>query len=145
MERDSQIFVGLIIDHPYSRTVTHLDNLLATLGSLNTAQVHFNVVKAQGLLDNSFSERLVVGSCVLSIVTGLASAGWGSPFLKEIFLEQMRISTPLYAGDTVSARSEVLEVNEIDKKRTRVRSVTTGINQRDEVLLVVVRTFEVER
>ena len=59
MERDSQIFVGLMIDHPYSRTVTHLDNLLATLGSLNTAQVHFNVVKAPDLYPHFVLEPLL--------------------------------------------------------------------------------------
>lgn len=136
-------FTGQVIAHPYSRTVTHMDNLVATLGSLNTAQVHFNVELARGHFEGTFSERLVVGSCVLSIVTGLASTGWGSPCLEELGLAGLRFRSPLYAGDTVSATSEVLEVSTSAVGTCVIRARVTGINQRGETLVEVIRTFGV--
>src|ERR1700733_8250091 len=137
------INAGEVIAHPCSRTVTHLDNLVATLGSLNTAQVHFNVQEAKSLLDGTFSERLVVGSCVLAIVTGLASSGWGSPYLEELGLTDLRFRSPLYAGDTVSATSEVLDVSAAPEGIVVIRARVTGRNQNGEILVEVIRTFGV--
>jgi itaconyl-CoA hydratase len=132
---------GQVIAHPYSRTVTDLDNLLATLGSLNTAQVHFNVHEAKSLLGGAFTERLVVGSCVLSMVTGLASSGWGSPFLQELGLSDLRFRSPVYAGDTVSAVSEVLDVSAGPDGLSVIRARVTGHNQNGDVVVEVTRTF----
>lgn len=136
-----EIAAGLVVTHPYARTITDNDNLLATLGSLNTAQVHFNVEAARRLLDGAFTERIVVGSCVLAIVTGLATAGWGTTDLTELGIEELRFRSPVYAGDTLTATSEVMEVAP-DADGTRVvRTRLTGTNQRDQIVASLVRTF----
>ena len=144
MSEDSMIYaVGQIVVHPYSRTITHMDNMLATLGSLNTAQVHFNVERAKELLAGTFSERLVVGSCILTIVTGLASSGWGTPYIEELGLADLRFRTPLYAGDTVTVTSEILGVTSTAPDTTVIRARLIGINQHGDTLIEVVRTFGV--
>lgn len=135
------VTAGQVVVHPYSRTVTNMDNLLATLGSLNTAQVHFNLEAAQDHLRGSFRERLVVGSGVLAIVAGLASVGWGSPHLEELGLEELRFRSPLYAGDTVTATSEVLDVSVGDDGGIVIRARVTGRNQDGQTLVEVVRAF----
>ena len=134
---------GQVIEHPYARTVTDLDNLVATLGSLNTAQVHFNVQAARSLLGGAFSERLVVGSCILSIVTGLASSGWGSLHLQELGLAYLRFRAPVYAGDTISAASEVLDVSTGSDGTTVISARVSGRNQKGELVVEVTRTFGV--
>lgn len=132
--------VGLRVRHPYSRTLTDSDNLLATLGSLNTAEVHFNVERAIGHLDGQFSERLVVGGCVLMVVAGLASDGWGSPILTELGLSDLRITCPTYSGDTLSAESEILDLHE-DHQGLILTTRIRGFNQRDETVLTFTRRF----
>ncbi|WP_157756823.1 MaoC/PaaZ C-terminal domain-containing protein [Plantactinospora sp. KBS50] len=141
--RPSEIAAGAVLTHPYSRTVTDADNMLATLGSLNTAQVHFNVEAARRLLDGAFTERIVVGGCVLAIVTGLATAGWGSAELTEAGIEDLRFRTPVYAGDTLTASSEVLDVSPGAGGTVLVRTRLTGTNQRGDVVASLHRTFRV--
>jgi itaconyl-CoA hydratase len=140
--KPSEIATGMVVVHPYARTVTDADNMVATLGSLNTAQVHFNVEAARRLLDGTFTERIVVGSCVLAIVTGLSTAGWGTPYLLELGIEGLRFRSPVYAGDTITATSEVLAVSP-GAETTVVRTRLTGTNQRDETVAELVRTFGV--
>lgn len=138
----SEIVAGMVVTHPYARTVTDADNLAATLSSLNTAQVHFNVEAARELLGGRFSERIVVGSCVLAIVTGLATAGWGTPYLTELGMGSLRFHFPVYAGDTIAATSEVLAADPADDGSTVVvRTRLTGANQRGETVASLTRTF----
>lgn len=139
----AKIEPGMRLIHPYSRTVTQADNLLLTLGSLNTAQVHFNVVAATQHLDGMFDERLVVGSCVLAIVTGLATAGWGSPFIVERGLTGLRFPAPTYPEDTLTATSEVLAVRR-NGNGIQVETQLTATNQRLEQTLTVGRSIEIQ-
>ena len=76
-------------------------------------------------------------------ISGCFSAGWGSPFLEELALADLRFRSPLYAGDTVSATSEVLDVSTAAEGSSVIRAQVTGFNQRGETLVEVIRTFGV--
>jgi itaconyl-CoA hydratase len=104
--------VGDIYEHSRGRTVTDFDNYSITHMSLNTAQAHFNLPYSQQLLDGRFRERIVVGLCTIGIVVGLTSQDMSENAFMDIGLTGIRLHNPVFAGDTLHARSEVLSVEE---------------------------------
>lgn len=105
--------VGDTFEHTRGRTVTQADNLAATHGTLNTAQAHFDLPYSTGLMDGAFAERLVMGGLTLAIVVGLTSADLSENALGDLELTGVRFPNPVYPGDTLYARSEVLAVADV--------------------------------
>ena len=105
----NEIPAGLVVHHPYHRTVEQSDNIFATMAALNTAQAHFNLPGALAHLDGTFPERLVVGSAVLAIATGLSYTGWpGVVVDRELGLTGLRFPSATFPGDTLTAQSTVI-------------------------------------
>ena len=127
---------GFVVDHPIGRTVTQTDNMFATFTSLNTAQPHFNLPYAQTFFDGRFSERLVVGSCVLAIAIGLSSTGWpGLVVERELGLLTLSFPAPVFPGDTVHARSTVASI-EKDDADSQVVVSSLELFRSDEVVVL---------
>jgi acyl dehydratase len=76
----------------------------------------------------------VTGQSVIDLtMNGVANLGW----------DEVRLPNPLFEGDTVSAKSEVLEARE-SKSRPKVGLVkvkTTGVNQHGATVIEFTRTF----
>jgi itaconyl-CoA hydratase len=102
--------VGQVLRHVRGRTVSNEDNLRWTLRTLNTAQAHFNLPYAQGLLGGVFRERLVMGGCTLALVVGLTSEDLAENAVRELGFDDIRLSAPVFQGDTLWAESEVLDL-----------------------------------
>jgi itaconyl-CoA hydratase len=102
--------VGDVYEHPRGRTVGQTDNMLATHLSLNTAQVHFNLEAARELLDGAFADFLVMGGYTMSLVIGLTSEDMSETAVADVGIDDLRFPNPVYPGDTIFARSEVLAV-----------------------------------
>jgi len=77
---------------------------------------------------------LVTGQSVTDLtVNGVANLGW----------DEVRLPNPVFEGDTIYSRSEVLDVRE-SKSRTKVGIVrvrTTGVNQDKTPVIEFTRTF----
>lgn len=101
---------GDVYEHGRGRTVTEMDNYLVTHLTMNTAQAHFNLDHARRMLGGAFPERLVVGPCTVAIVVGLTSEDMSENAFMDLGLTGIRLPNPVFAGDTLYARSEVLEV-----------------------------------
>ena len=107
---------GDVFEHVRGRTVTDLDNYLVTHMTMNTAQAHFNLPYARGMMGGAFKERLVVGPCTVAIVIGLTSEDMSENAFLDLGLTGIKLPNPVFAGDTLWAKSEVLETRESDRR-----------------------------
>ena len=107
--------VGDVLEHVRGRTVTDMDNYLVTHMTMNTAQAHFNLPYARQMMGGAFTERLVVGPCTIAIVVGLTSEDMSENAFMDLGMTGIRLPNPVFAGYTLEARSEVLEVRESDR------------------------------
>jgi 2-methylfumaryl-CoA hydratase len=90
-------------------TIEEADHMIATRLYQNTAKVHFNQhTEGQG----RFGRRLVYGGVVISLVRALTFNGLGNAF-HIAAINSGRHVAPVFAGDTIYAWSEVLEIAEI--------------------------------
>jgi len=136
--------VGDIYEHPLGRTVTTTDNLWFTLLTQNTAPVHFDHHYAaqtefgKPLVDSTFTLALVTGQSVTDVSQNVfANLGW----------DNVRLPAPVFEGDTIYSRSEVLKARE-SKSRPKVGIVTvrtSGFNQDGVTVITFERTVMVYR
>ncbi|MEM8656516.1 MAG: hypothetical protein AAGF22_00355, partial [Pseudomonadota bacterium] len=95
--------VGEVIDHVDGVTVEEAEHMMATRLWQNTAKVHFNThARPDG-------RRLIYGGHVISLARALSFNGLGNAQLIAAINAGSHVS-PCYAGDTVYAWSEVLDV-----------------------------------
>ena len=134
--------VGDVYEHPLGRTVIAADNIWFTCLTMNTNPIHFDAAYAsktefkKPLVNSCFTLALVTGQSVTDLtMNGVANLGW----------DEVRMPNPLFEGDTVYAKSEVLETRE-SKSRPHagiVRVKTTGMNQHGVPVIEFERTFMV--
>jgi len=134
--------VGDVYEHPLGRTVIAADNIWFTCLTMNTNPIHFDAEYAaktefgRPLVNSCFTLALVTGQSVTDLtVNAVANLGW----------EAVKLPHPLFEGDTVRSRSEVLDTRE-SKSRPHVgivRVKTTGVNQDGNAVIEFTRTFMV--
>jgi 2-methylfumaryl-CoA hydratase len=99
--------VGERIDHVDGVTLTDAEHMMATRLWQNTAKVHFNTdARPDG-------RRLVYGGHVISLARALSFNGLANAQLVAAINAGAHVA-PAFAGDTVHAWSEVLDVAELD-------------------------------
>ena len=138
--------VGVIIRHARGKTVTEMDNVLITNMVMNTAQGHFNEDVMRKAAKGIFGQRVVFGGINLSMVIGLAAQDTAEQCLREIGMDKIRLSNPVFHGDTLYAYSEVLE--KVDSGRDDagiVRFRHYGVNQDDKLCVEAERTVLLKR
>jgi len=104
--------VGDVYEHPRGRTVTNFDNYAITHLSLNTAQAHFNLDFVVRNTGGQFRERIAVGPSTIALVVGMTTEDMGENAFLDVGYTGIRLPNPVYAGDTLYAQSEVLELRE---------------------------------
>ena len=119
---------GERIDHVDGMTVEEAEHQIATRLYQNTAKVHFNqFTEGQG----RFGRRLIYGGHVISLARSLSFNGLGNAFHIAAINGGRHVS-PLFAGLTVFAWTEVLERAEIhgrtDVGALRLRTIATKDN-----------------
>ena len=134
--------VGDVYEHPLGRTIVAADNIWFTCLTMNTNPIHFDAEYAsktefgKPLVNSCFTLALVTGQSVIDLTqNAVANLGW----------DEVRLPNPLFEGDTVYSRSEVLETRE-SKSRPKVGIVrvrTTGANQHGAPVIEFTRTFMV--
>ncbi len=138
--------VGEVYDHARGRTVTNWDNYALTHLSMNTASAHFDLLLATSVMDGLFPERLVAGTCTLNIVVGLTTEDMSENAFMDVGLTGIRLPAPVFQGDTLYARSEVLELTGSDRPDAGLmRYRFTGRNQNDIVIAEGERTMLLKR
>jgi len=97
--------VGEVIDHVDGMTIEEADHTLATRLYQNTAKVHFDAYAAK---NTRFGKRLIYGGHIISLARGLAFNGLEN-VLGILAWNGGAHANPTFAGDTIYARSEVLD------------------------------------
>lgn len=125
--------VGDVLVHSRGRTVGDSEHILFTLQVLNTAQLHFNqaLCDSDPNLQAQFNgKRPVAGPYVLSLLMGLSTPDTTESALAVLKLREARHSAGVHAGDTLYAKTEVLEKRDADRKdRGIVTFKLTGLKQ----------------
>ena len=133
--------IGDLYRSRIGRTITDADNVLFTLMSNNTNQIHFNVEYARAA---GFDKPLVNSIVTLAVVAGLGVAdvsengfalGW----------DYITLPNPVFAGDTLFSESEVLEKRESKSRHEQgiVKVRTRGIKQDGRVAIEYARSVMV--
>ena len=120
--------VGDVYRHAHGRTITQTDNTWFSLLTNNPHDVHSNADYASR---TEFGKPLVVSTLTLAIVTGLSVPDVSQNAVANLGWENVRLPAPVFAGDTIYAESEVLEVRPSKSRPTQgiVRVRTRGFNQ----------------
>ena len=100
---------GERIDHIDGVTIEEAEHALATRLYQNTARVHFNALEMQ---TSRFGRRLIYGGHVISIARALSFNGLENA-LGMLAWNGGTHSNPTFAGDTIYAWSEILEMAEL--------------------------------
>ena len=132
--------VGDVYEHPLGRTLLAADNVWFTCLTMNTNPIHFDGEYAK---QTEFKRRLVNSCFTLSLVTGQSVTDLTMNGVANLGWDEVRLPNPLFEGDTVYSRSEVLETRE-SKSRPKVgivRVKTTGVNQDNVPVIEFTRTF----
>ncbi len=99
--------VGEVIDHVDGVTVEEAEHMIATRLWQNTAKVHFDATNRPD------GKRLIYGGHVISLARTLSFNGLANAQM-IVALNGGAHANPCFAGDTVRAWSEVLELAETD-------------------------------
>lgn len=132
--------VGDIYEHPLGRTVLGADNSWFTLLTQNTNPYHFDYELSA---KTEFGKPLVNSCFVLSLVTGQSVTDLSQNAMANLGWDEVRLPHPVFEGDTIYSRSEVLETRE-SASRSNVGIVkvkTRGFNQHGTVVIEYKRTI----
>ena len=134
--------VGDLYRHRLGRTVTETDNTLFTMLTLNTNPIHFD----ENLAAKTPFGKILVNSCfTLSLAVGLSVSDLSEHVMANLQWNDVRLPSPVFIGDTIYARSEILNTRESASRPDVgiVTARTTGVNQRGETVISYERTFMV--
>ena len=120
--------VGHIYEHRPGRTITDADNVQFTLLTMNTHPMHFDEEYAK---HSEFGRCIVCSPLTVALMVGMSVTDVSQKAIANLGWTDIKLTHPLFAGDTLYAESEVL-----DKRDSRSRpgagivSVkTVGLNQ----------------
>ena len=101
--------VGDIYEHRPGRTITEADNSWFTLLTMNTHPLHFDTEYAK---HSEFGKPLVNSAFTLSVVVGMSVSDTSQKAIANLGWDKIKLTAPVFVGDTLYAESEVLEKRE---------------------------------
>jgi itaconyl-CoA hydratase len=108
--------VSDIYEHRPGRTISEADNTWFTLLTMNQHPLHFDAAYAA----RSEFGRPVVNSCLtLAIVAGMSVADVSQMAIANLGWTDIRLTAPVFVGDTIYAESEVLAKRESASRPTQ--------------------------
>ena len=131
--------VGQTFDHPWTRTVSEMDNVLFSSLTLNVQPLHLD---AHFAAETEFGQRLVNSIFTLGLMVGISvnDTTLGTT-VGNLGFTEIRFPKPVFHGDTLRAKTKVLGMRE-SKSRPTVGIVEfehTCWNQRDEMVAICKR------
>jgi acyl dehydratase len=133
--------VGQVFDHAIRRTLTETDNVIFSTMTHNPAPLHLDEEYCRN--ESEFGQRIVNSCLTLALMVGIsvndttlgttvANLGW----------DEVRFPLPLFHGDTIHIRTEVLELRESRSRPDNgiVIFEHRAFNQNDEVVGVCKRS-----
>jgi len=132
--------VGDIYEHRPGRTISEADNTWFTLITMNKHPVHFD---ANYAAKSEFGKPLVNSALTLSIVAGMSVSDTSQKAIANLGWNDIRLTAPVFIGDTLYAESEVLDKRESKSRPTQgiVTIRTTGKKADGTVFMTYERTM----
>jgi acyl dehydratase len=136
--------VGDIYEHRPGRTITETENTWFTLLTMNKHPLHFDAEYAR---HSEFGRCVVASPFTVSLIVGMSVSDVSQKAIANLGWTDIKLTHPVFAGDTLYAESEVLAKREsksrADAGIVSVRS--TGKNQDGAVVCTFDRTMLVQR
>ena len=131
--------VGDVYEHRPGRTITESDNTWFTLLTMNQHPLHFDAAYAA---TSEWKKPLVNSALTLSIVTGMSVSDISQKAIANLGWDKIKLTGPVFVGDTIYAESEVLAVRESKSRPTQgiVTVKTTGTTEDGTVFMTYERT-----
>src|SRR6201988_4373808 len=101
--------VGAIYEHRPGRTISEADNTWFTLLTMNQHPLHFDFEYAK---KSEFGRPLVNSCLTLSMVVGMSVSDVSQKAIGNRGWNDIRLTAPVFVGDTIYAESEVLAKRE---------------------------------
>jgi itaconyl-CoA hydratase len=136
--------IGDVYRSAVGRTVTETDNLLFTMLSMNTNELHFNEEAARA---TEWGKPLVNSTFTLALVLGLSVADTTQAGGVNLGWTEITLPKPVFVGDTLRSETEVTAVRASSSRPAYgiVSVHTRGLNQRDEAVCEFDRSFLIPR
>ena len=136
--------VGDVYEHRPGRTVTETDNIWFTNLTMNTHPVHFDHAYAR---KSEFGKPLVNSALTLAMVAGMSVSDTSQKAIANLGWDKIKLTSPVFAGDTLYAESEVLAKRESKSRPTQgiVTIKTTGKKDDGTVFMTYERSFLVPK
>ncbi len=145
------IQVGDIYEHRPNRTITETENTWFTLLTMNQHPMHFDAEYAK---HSEFGRCIICSPFTVALLVGMSVSDVSQKAIANLGWKEIKLTFPLFAGDTLSGESEVLDKRE-SKSRPNAGIVavrTRGYNQDrklvcefDRMMLIAKRGFDVEQ
>jgi len=101
--------VGDVYEHRPGRSITETDNTWFTLLTMNQHPLHFD--REYGA-KSEFGQVLVNSCLTISLVTGMSVSDISQKTVANLGWDKVRLTGPVFVGDTLYAESEVLSIRE---------------------------------
>ena len=126
--------IGDVYEHRPGRTITESDNTWFTLLTMNQHPLHSDRAYAAA---TQFGQNIVAGPYVYSLVFGMTVSVVSGKAIANLATTDMKHTGPVHHGDTLYARTQVLELRESKSQLDRgiVTVKTWGVNQDGEEIL----------
>ena len=120
--------VGDTYEHRPGRTITETDNTWFTLLTMNTHPLHFDAEYGKA---SEFGRCIVCSPLTVALLVAMSVTDVSQKAIANLGWKEIRMSAPVFAGDTLYAESEVLAKRESNSRPTAgiVTVRTIGRNQ----------------
>lgn len=135
-----EFVVGDVYEHRPGRTITDYDNIQFTLMTMNTHPAHFDYEFAA---KTEFGKPLVCSPLTVALMVGMSVSDVSQKAVANLGWDNIRLTHPLFPGDTLYAESEVIEKRESSSRPEQgiVTVRTIGKNQHGDVVCTFNRTM----
>jgi acyl dehydratase len=124
--------IGMSFEHPWTRTVTEMDNVLFSTLTMNVQPLHLDAEFAsktefgRQLVNSLFTLGLMIGISVNDTTIGTTIGNLG--------MTEVKFPKPVFHGDTLRAATEVVAMRESKSRKDAgiVEFVHRCFNQRGE-------------
>lgn len=132
--------IGVVVEHRPGRTITEADNVWFTNLTMNPHPLHFDYAFAK----HTEWKKPLVNSCLtLAMVTGMSVPSTSRNAVSNLGWDKVRLSHPVFVGDTIYAESKVLAKRESSSRPGQgiVTVETTGKTHEGKVFMTFERSF----
>ena len=123
-----EFVIGDVYEHRPGRTITQSDNIWFTLLTMNQHPLHIDDEYGKG---TEFGKTLVVSPFTVALMVGMSVSDVSQKTIANLGWTDIKMTHPLYVGDTLYAESEVIEKRESKSRPDEgiVTVKTIGKNQ----------------